>query len=422
MVAQDRKGIFRFWETLRASPQGMQNAAAAVQAASHRRDGKQVMNATMPQAKSSEEIAVKLMEAVLGRLTYTIGKDPSSANQRDWFLATAFAVRDRIVDRWIAAPNTGGASTQRRVYYLSLEFLIGRLLMDALNNLGLTEQIRAALWRASMSISTSLARDGARRSARQWRPRTPRGLLHGKHGDAGGRRAWLRHPLRPRPVPAGASRTAGSTNIPRTGWPSAIRGSSHARKSPMPSDLAAPWRRYTTARWRKSGARPRLSRPSPTTRRYPAGAANTVNTLRLWRSHARPIRLRLDVFNAGDYVAAQTDQVRAEVDLQGALSERLDPGRPGASAAPGIFLRLGLAAGPHPPSLKQHGDITKLADKVAIQLNDTHPAIAVAELMRLLVDVYGVGWETVLDHHAGHVLLHEPHAAARSLGDPGRCR
>ena len=124
----------------------------------------------------------------------------------------------------------------------------------------------------------------------------------------------------------------------------------------------------------------------------PGWRGKYVNTLRLWRSRA-PDPLRLDVFNAGDYIAAQTEQVRAE-----SISKVLYPSD---STPAGQELRLrqeyffasaSLQDLIH-RHLKQHGDITKLAEKVAIQLNDTHPAIAVAELMRLLVDVYGVGWE-----------------------------
>ncbi|MGI4764058.1 MAG: glycogen/starch/alpha-glucan phosphorylase, partial [Janthinobacterium lividum] len=86
-----------------------------------------------------------LRDAVLAKLAYAVGKTRPDASQRDWFLATALAVRDRIVQGWQSsyhATNTGGT---KRVYYMSLEFLIGRLLSDALMNLGLTEPMREAL-------------------------------------------------------------------------------------------------------------------------------------------------------------------------------------------------------------------------------------------------------------------------------------
>ncbi len=179
---------------------------------------------------------------------------------------------------------------------------------------------------------------------------------------------------------------AGSTNIPRTGWLSAIRGSFLGRNSPIPSGSAARWNPSTTAPSRRSGAPLKSSRPSPTTRRWWAGAASHVNTLRLWRSRA-PDPLRLDVFNAGDYVA-RPDRAGSRRDPSPRCCIQATRRPPGRNCGCGRNI-----SSPRPRSrtsfdrhLKQHGDITKLPDKVAIQLNDTHPAIAVAELMRLLVD------------------------------------
>ncbi len=86
-----------------------------------------------------------LRSSILDKLTYHVGKARVVATERDWFVATALAVRDRVVDRWMASTNLAYQQKSKRVYYLSLEFLIGRLLFDVLNNLGLTETARAAL-------------------------------------------------------------------------------------------------------------------------------------------------------------------------------------------------------------------------------------------------------------------------------------
>jgi starch phosphorylase len=83
-----------------------------------------------------------LRDSVLAKLKYSVGKDPLLAGDRDWFVATALAVRDRIVDRWLDSTTTVHTQRRKHVYYLSLEFLIGQLLTDALNNLGLTELMR----------------------------------------------------------------------------------------------------------------------------------------------------------------------------------------------------------------------------------------------------------------------------------------
>ena len=80
--------------------------------------------------------AEELKAAVLGKLKFTVGKDPVAASQRDWFLSVAAATRDIVVERWIIATNRNYAEHRKRVYYLSLEFLIGRLLRD-LNTAGI---------------------------------------------------------------------------------------------------------------------------------------------------------------------------------------------------------------------------------------------------------------------------------------------
>ena len=110
------------------------------------------MTESMPQSNLSSaddatkpEGVAKLRELIVERLISTTGKDQTSASPRDWFLATALVARDRIIKAWIASKKANYEEGRRRVYYLSLEFLIGRLLMDALNNLGLTTQFREAL-------------------------------------------------------------------------------------------------------------------------------------------------------------------------------------------------------------------------------------------------------------------------------------
>jgi glycogen phosphorylase len=82
---------------------------------------------------------------VLAKLALELGKDASVATDRDWFVAAALTIRDRVVHRWLAVDRTSHAQGRKRVYYLSLEFLIGRLFADVLCNLGWTEIFRAAL-------------------------------------------------------------------------------------------------------------------------------------------------------------------------------------------------------------------------------------------------------------------------------------
>ena len=88
---------------------------------------------------------VAFRQAVLDKLTYMVGKDPGHARDHDWLVATALVARDHIVDRWVDATRRTYRDGRKRVYYFSLEFLIGRLLFDALGNLGITDTARAAL-------------------------------------------------------------------------------------------------------------------------------------------------------------------------------------------------------------------------------------------------------------------------------------
>src|SRR3954467_4662370 len=83
--------------------------------------------------------------SVLAKLALMVGKDGDAATPRDWFVATALALRDRVVHRWLAVNRASHAEGKKHVYYLSLEFLIGRLFADVVENLRLTDTVRAAL-------------------------------------------------------------------------------------------------------------------------------------------------------------------------------------------------------------------------------------------------------------------------------------
>ncbi len=368
------------------------------------------MNAKMPLAKSSEESVAGLREAVLGRLTYTIGKDRKSAHTRDWFLATALAVRDRIVDRWIAVPEAGKTGTQRHVYYMSLEFLIGRLLMDSLNNLGITDEMRAAL--ASLDVDLDALRDIEHDAALG-------------NGGLGRLAACFMESMATLGIPAHGYGIRYDFGLFRQG----IKDGWQHEYPEEWLEFGNPWEflraeiNYPVGFGGKveavqPGSVAQIWCPSEIVEAVAYDTpvvgwrGNSVNTLRLWRSHAAD-PLRLDVFNAGDYVGAQNDQVRAA-----AISKVLYPSD---STPAGQELRLRQEYFLASSSLqdlirrhwREHGDITRLADKVAIQLNDTHPAIAIPELMRLLVDVYGLAWETAWSitqatfSYTNHTLLPE---------------
>jgi len=102
-----------------------------------------VYDAPTPEPRA---ISVEAIQAeILARLIYSVGKDPIVARPHDWLAATIMAVRDRVMDRWMESSRETWRTSHKRVYYLSLEFLIGRLMRDAMSNVGLMEPVREAL-------------------------------------------------------------------------------------------------------------------------------------------------------------------------------------------------------------------------------------------------------------------------------------
>jgi starch phosphorylase len=333
-----------------------------------------------------------LREAVLAKLTYSVGKDPVAASQRDWFLSVAFATRDIIVDRWMNSTRETYQDDRKRVYYLSLEFLIGRMLFDAMTNLGIVEPMRAALSQLGVDLIV----------LRRIEPDAALG-----NGGLGRLAACFMDSMATLSIAAhgyGIRYDNGLfRQVIRDGWQQEIPEDWLAFGNPW--EFARPESNYAIGFGGQVVAVPGAGdkvrhewRPSETVQAVGYDTpivgwrGRHVNTLRLWTARA-PDPLNLDIFNTGDYIGALADRVRAE-----AISKVLYP----SDATPaGQELRLRQEYFFASASLldlvrrhlKQHREIRSLADHVAIQLNDTHPSIAIAELMRILVDINGVDWE-----------------------------
>jgi starch phosphorylase len=363
-------------------------------------------------ARQPDPAVEAFRDAILDKLTYAVGREAGSARDHDWFVATALAVRDRIVDRWTASTRETDSGQRKRVYYLSLEFLIGRLLSDTLGNLGLTEVAREALAELGVDLDAIRAVE-------------PDAAL----GNGGlGRLA------------ACFMESAASLGIPAIGY--GIRYDyglfrqivAEGWQREVPEDWLSfgnPWefeRAEVVFPIRFGGAVEMVHQPDGTSRAvwHPsetilAVAYDTpvvgwrgrhVDALRLWSARA-PDPIELETFNLGDYVGAIAHRSRAE-----AISRILYP----SDANPaGQELRLRQEYFFTSASLQDllvrhvrvYGDLASLPDHAAIQLNDTHPAIAVAELMRLLVDEHGMGWEAAWTitrgtlNYTNHTLLPE---------------
>src|ERR1700744_3995713 len=101
-----------------------------------------------------DELALaEIKGAILAKLRLAIGKDAGMATRHDWYMAAALALRDRIVHRWLTAEKQSYDTGSKRVYFLSLEFLIGRLFSDALNNTGLLQVFETALGDLGVGLS-----------------------------------------------------------------------------------------------------------------------------------------------------------------------------------------------------------------------------------------------------------------------------
>ncbi|MDX0713831.1 glycogen/starch/alpha-glucan family phosphorylase [Sinorhizobium medicae] len=361
-----------------------------------------------PRSSEPSQLAVEILE----RLKYRIGKDPKVAKPHDWLTAAILVARDRITDKWMDSTRKTYSTGAKRVYYMSLEFLIGRMMRDAMTNLGLMDEMRDALASLGVDIDViaalepdaALGNGGLGRLAACFMEsmatvdvpaygygiRYMHGLFRQQMADGWQvelPETWLAHgnpwefERRECSYEIGYGGSVETVNIDeevqRYVWKPAERVIATAFDTP-----AVGWR------------------------------ATRVNTLRLWA--AQPIDpILLDAFNAGDHIGALRESNKAE-----SLTRVLYP----ADATPaGQELRLRQEYFFSSASLQdilrrhlqQYPDFTSLPDAVAIQLNDTHPAVSVAELVRLLSDVHGLDFEQSWDiarrtfSYTNHTLLPE---------------
>ena len=341
-----------------------------------------------PRARTAEALTNEILE----RLTYTVGKDPIVARPHDWLTATIYAVRDRIIDQWMESTRNTWRKSDKRVYYLSLEFLIGRLMRDAVSNIGLMEQVRAALKSLGVDLDTladlepdaALGNGGLGRLAACFLEsmssigipaygygiRYVNGMFRQELSEGWQvelPEVWLAHG---NPWEFERRESAYAIGFGGTVQPVEVKG------------------KGTQLEWRPSEHLQAVAYDTPIV----GWRGSRVNTLRLWS--AQPIDpILLDKFNSGDHIGALEESSRAE-----AITRVLYP----ADSTPaGQELRLRQEYFFSSASLQdilrrhlqQYGDLGSLPDKVAIQLNDTHPAIAVTELMRLLLDREGLDWD-----------------------------
>ena len=355
------------------------------------------MNAALldPNRTPDDRVALNkeaFKHAFLDNLFYVQGKTPALATKTDYYMALAYTVRDRMLHRWISTAETYTKQGSRTVAYLSAEFLMGPHLGNNLVNLGMYDDVRAAVTEIGLDFNELLTHEDEP------------GLGNGGLGR----------------LAACFLDSLATLEIPSIGY--GIR----YEFGIFQQEIVDGWQVEKTDKWLRFGNPWEVARPEwavevklgGRTERFPdehgrlrvrwvplkivngvpydtpilGYRVNTANTLRLWKAEA-PESFDFSVFNRGDYYGAVNQKVVSEN-----LSKVLYPNDEGAA---GKELRLEQQYFFVCCSLQdmlrilhvQKIPVDRFHEKFAVQMNDTHPSIAVAELMRLLVDERAMEWD-----------------------------
>lgn len=329
---------------------------------------------------------------VAGHIEYTQGKDEFSASSHDYYVAAARATRDRMFDRWNKTQQGYYRTNQRRVYYLSLEYLLGRLFEDSLLNLGIHDAMRDALSLLRVDMAALV----------QTEPDAGLG-----NGGLGRLAACFLDSM----ATLGVAATGYGIRYEYGIFEQQVVDGKQVERADNWLRFGSPWevprpeKRYLVKFGGKVDERPdacgRLvfewsgaEHVWAMAHDYlvPGYCNDTVNTLRLWAAKATR-GFSFDYFNGGDYIRAVEDKNSSE-NISRVLypNDMVEQGRVLRLKQEYFFVSATLqdAIGRHQ---KTQSSLATLPDSAVFQLNDTHPGIAVAELMRLLLDDYGFAWD-----------------------------
>lgn len=330
-------------------------------------------------------------KAIVYKLIFLIGRSPKEASQRDWLNATLHAVRDLVTEGWITTARQSRAEETRRVYYLSMEFLIGRTLSNAMIAEGVYDVAEKALAELNVNLEEIIEKE------------VDPGLGNGGLGR----------------LAACFMDSLATLAIPAMGYGIRYEYGMFRQKIENGQQVERP------DDWLEKGAPWEFMRPSKrfsidfgghiyfegkkciwnpaekvTALAYdqmiPGYKNDSASTLRLWSAHGGEV-FDLEEFNRGDHLAAVATR-SANQNLSRVLY-------PDDSTWNGRELRLRqeyfLVSASLQDILRRHfrthGTLDNLADKVAIHLNDTHPTLAIPELMRILIDLHGYSWQSAWD-------------------------
>ena len=329
-------------------------------------------------------------------LRYTLARDQYSATDHDRYYALAMAVRDRLVGRWIQTNQTYVSRNVKRIYYLSLEYLIGRamgnnvinmrmdrIVADAMSDLGLDWNYLRDLEKDAGLGNGGLGRLAACFLDSLATLELP-GYGYGIRYDYGIFRQMIRDGQQVE-EPDNWLRDGNPWEIERPEYQFPVHFGGEVKEERDEQGRFVP-------RWKHEDTVMGVPYDFPI-----AGYGNnTVNNLRLWTAKATE-EFDLTFFNNGDYIRAYEQKImRENVTKILYPNDRIEQGRELRFKQQYFFVSCSIQ-----DILRRFRVCNKewrvLPDKVAIQLNDTHPAIAIAEMMRLLLDVEGVEWDLAWD-------------------------
>ena len=359
-----------------------------------------------------EKTAESMKDAILHQLKFTLAHDAASATKRDWWLSTSKAVQERIIERMIATQAVHNQQDVRRVYYLSLEFLMGRLFSNSLYNASIHAETEQALKELGLDMTE----------------------LRGEEYDMGLGNGGLGR------LAACFLDSLATLDLPAIGYGIHYEFGlfrqefNNGHQIELPDD----WMRYGTP-WEivrpeytqnvelfghvenvfddKGNYVPRWLNTTkivgvPYDIPIPGYGTNTVNFLRLWESRPSE-KINLEAFNRGGYTEALAAKTQSETVSKVLYpNDKTEAGKELRLIQQYFFVSCSIRDILR-RFLRSGRPLTELPEKVAMQLNDTHPSVAVLELLRILHDEHEMAWDpawaivTKVFAYTNHTLLPE---------------
>ena len=348
-----------------------------------------------------------LKRAIANKLLFTVGKDPEAAQPIDWLHAAAYAVRDQLVERWMRTTRAKKGQDVKRVYYLSMEFLMGRTFSNALIALDLHATVHKALAELGVDMDAvvelepdaALGNGGLGRLAACFLDSMATlgipGYGYGIRYDYGMFRQTIVDG-RQVEAPDYWLNTTNPWEFPRPEVTYRIQFGGHVVRNGDRHE------------WVDSNDVRAMAYDTI----IPGYGTQATNTLRLWSAKATE-EIDLNAFNRGNYLAAVERKNQSENVSRVLYPDDSTPSGRELRLHQEYFFVSASVQDLLRRYLRQHSTFDQLSAKVSIHLNDTHPVLAIPELMRLLLDEHHLPWADAwtlcqgVFSYTNHTLMHE---------------